>query len=162
VTAGDANRLIQGIILTPDTVYRGGEVLVDGNGNPLPGAPDVDLVMLTAAVGTKNLGYTWSPWYPWYGWWPGWGSWPGYPGWDWWYPWYPGGPGTVYQYDTGTLIIGMFDPENIDPDSLQQNLSWLASINGVLNSVNSGQAESFITGLVDQAFEQSPYLGSGN
>ena len=33
VVAGDANRLIVGNILAPDTIYRGGEVLVDGSGN---------------------------------------------------------------------------------------------------------------------------------
>jgi hypothetical protein len=54
----------------------------------------------------------------------------------------------------------MFDPENVNPDSVQQNLSWLASINGLLNSVNSGEADSFFSELIDQAYRQSPYLGN--
>ncbi len=33
VVAGDSNRLLVGVVLTPDTVYRGGEVLVDQAGN---------------------------------------------------------------------------------------------------------------------------------
>src|SRR5437867_1246742 len=32
VTAGGATKLIEGNVLTPDTVYRGGQVAVDGTG----------------------------------------------------------------------------------------------------------------------------------
>jgi len=121
---------------------------------------DVDIIMLLGAIGTKNIGYAWSPWYPWYGWWGGWGYWPGYgPGWGWGYPWYPGGGGTVYQYDTGTLLINMLDPENANPDSLLQNLSWSASINGLLNSVNEQKGDTFFNESIDQAYRQSDYLG---
>src|SRR5690242_13197853 len=32
VTAGGANKLLKGNVLTPDTVYRGGQVAIDGTG----------------------------------------------------------------------------------------------------------------------------------
>jgi hypothetical protein len=77
-------------------------------------------------------------------------------GYSWWYP-YPGYcyP-VVYTYSTGTLLIVMADRQNQgSTDAL-----WVAGINGLLEGASSG-IETRLANNINQAFNQSPYLGNG-
>jgi hypothetical protein len=118
-------------------------------------APEIDLVVLPSSVLSQNKGAAW---------WPGYGWWGGYypPGWGWgggWY--YPpgwGGYWTYYSYSTGTVFIDIADYDSFDPDAETSiiEIEWEALIDGLFQGVD----KSKITPLVDQAFEQSPYLVS--
>ncbi len=93
-------------------------------------------------------------WYPGWGYWGGWGWWGGgYPGWG-----YPGGS-TTYSYTTGTIFMTMLDPgkDNIIDDN-KFGAVWLARINGILSSSINTSAR--ITQRINDAFNQSPYLGA--
>ena len=126
---------------------------------------DPDLMMTVAAitVTTVTVGW-WYPYYPGWGWGWGWykkaprdtnywyGGYPGYypPGWGW------GGVPYYSTYTTGTLLMEMTNPADyriIDSDTVVP-LYWAGGVNGVL----SGSDNSRITGGIDQAFTQSPYL----
>jgi hypothetical protein len=154
----DADFSTKNTYAIPDSVVR-----VDENGNPIsnPGQFDQQIlsrikqnlqqlgyteeqnpanadVLVVAFVTTNTWAsggcYTW-----WYGWWYP------YPGWC-----YP----VVYTYTTGTLLIAMADPQN----QASSDALWVAGINGVLgNTANSTR----LNNNIDQAFEQSPYLGEG-
>ncbi|MHA2033091.1 MAG: DUF4136 domain-containing protein, partial [Candidatus Kariarchaeaceae archaeon] len=87
-----------------------------------------------------------------WGYWGGWGWWGGYPGWG-----YPGGSVT-YNYQTGTIFLTMLEPEKINPDDETYGAVWLARMNGVLSS--SVNTNSRITQRLNDAFNQSPYLGA--
>jgi len=119
-----------------------------------PADPEPDLVLLVFASATKWQGYTWYPgWWGYWGYWPGWG--PGYPGYG------PGYPGAVvpYSYTTGSLFIEMVDANNVDDDLKSIPVEWAGGINGLMGSTSAGM-RSRITSRIDQAFNQSPYLGS--
>ena len=116
---------------------------------------NMDLVVLPSAVLAQNSGAAWIP---------GGGWWGGYypPGWGWgggWY--YPpgwGGYWSYYSYTTGTVFITIADYDSYDPDDDQViiEIEWEATIDGLFNGVNVNRIDD----LVDQAFEQSPYLVS--
>lgn len=77
-------------------------------------------------------------------------------GYSWWYPYggycYP----VVYTYSTGTLLIVMADRQSQgSTDAL-----WVAGINGLLEDASSG-IETRLATNINQAFNQSPYLGNG-
>jgi hypothetical protein len=95
-----------------------------------------------------------SVWYPWY---------PSYPGYGWCGPgcwWvYPGPPQVSYAYTTGTIFIDMWDIKNMDEDREIVPVPWVATINGIVNDTSAGVAQR-IENSVDQAFKQSPYLGT--
>ena len=77
-------------------------------------------------------------------------------GYGWWYS-YPGYcyP-VVYTYSTGTLLIVMADRQSQgSTDAL-----WVAGINGLLEDASSG-IETRLANNINQAFNQSPYLGNG-
>ena len=117
------------------------------NDTTLP-APDV--AMLAAVVANENYvvsgGYWWG--------YPGWGGWWGYPGWGWYYPPYY----YTTSYPLGTLFIQMADPNAVqEPDDLVP-VYWFAAMNGVLSSSSSVTRDQ-IERLIDQAFNQSDYLG---
>jgi hypothetical protein len=122
---------------------------------------DADLALSAGVIKTKVVSVT--PGYPgyWYGcgiYWCSPGYWYGYPGYGYYYPYYP--IPVVSSYDTGTLIIDMVDLENFDPansDSL--DVVWSGIVRGVLESSTSVLKRRINDG-VDQAFEQSPYLGT--
>jgi len=78
---------------------------------------------------------------------PGYWGWYGYPGWGWCYP-------VTYTYETGTLIIVMWDRTQ----GSNQEALWVAGMNGL---IQGSVATSRITSAIDQAFNQSPYLGDG-
>lgn len=70
----------------------------------------------------------------------------------WYYPPYYGG---VYSYETGTILIDMFD--GVRPGSLDERINnyWVAAMNGLVGSRNPSTT---IPQLINQAFAQSPYL----
>jgi hypothetical protein len=105
-----------------------------------------NVLVAVAASASDYVGYTY------YGWW---GGYPGYPGWGWYYPYYP----VPYEFTTGTIYIGMIDPDNADNVNQQLGAVWLAAINGLLGE--GGNPQTRITTTIDQAFEQSSYLGEG-
>ena len=129
-------------IINPDTI-------------PADSIPDV--VVLVASTNQ-----TWNAWvsYPWWNywyWWPGWGYYPPYygGGWGWGYP----PTGAYYSYNVGTLIIDMAQGIPDDPSKKQTHGIWGAGINGLLESSPSNNQQR-AQSLIDQAFEQSPYLGA--
>ena len=75
---------------------------------------------------------------------------------DWWYP-YPGWCYPVsYTFKTGTLLMTMADRQNQgSSDAL-----WVAGINGILEDTNIG-ITTRLNNNIDQAFNQSLYLGTG-
>jgi len=90
------------------------------------------------------------------------GYWAGYPGY--WNPWYTGYPGTgwyypgytyVYSFETGSVIIAMFDWSTRN-EQVQIPI-WEGGLRGVLAGNNSGSSTRVLWGI-DQAFNQSPYL----
>jgi len=110
---------------------------------------DPDLVLLAGITITKWTGYV--PGYPWY---PGYGWGPWYP----YYPYYPGwGGGYSYSYDTGTIVIDMFDFASWDHDTGDIHDIWTCGINGILSSSSSYNSDR-VQDAIRQAFEQSPYL----
>ena len=92
--------------------------------------------------------------YPWYNYW-GWYDW-AYWGYPWigpgYSPYYPSYWG-VYAYSTGTLVIDMIQPVQIEQEN-HVPVVW----NGLFNGIASyGMDERMLEGI-DQMFEQSPYL----
>jgi hypothetical protein len=105
--------------------------------------------ILVGVTTTEN--YT-TVYYPGYGYWGGWGWWGGYPGWG-----YPGGTVT-YNYQTGTIFLTMLEPGKINAGDGTYAGIWLARLNGVLSS--SVSTNQRITQRINDAFNQSPYLGA--
>jgi len=112
--------------------------------DPVTTEPDI---MVSVAVTTStNTGWL-VGWWDWiYGWW----------GWGWYYPpvYYP------YSYQTGTLMVAMLDIRNPDEVNDLVPVVWVGAANGVLRSTTSTNV-TVINQLIDQAFEDSPYLAGG-
>ena len=125
--------------------------------NPLTTQPDV--ILLVGAIAVVKDAYFAYGWWPYYGWGGGWGGCCYGPGWGWGYP--SGGVAKV-TYDVGTLVITMLDPDRPSNPSTEVDTApvlWLAAINGILSGSTAGQAVR-ITNLIDQAYDQSPYLNT--
>jgi hypothetical protein len=120
-----------------------------------PGTTTPDVIVLVGALGVVKDAYFSYGWWPYYGWGysPGWGC--CGPGYGWGYP----ATGKV-SYGVGTLVITMLDPtrEGTPGEDLAPVL-WVGAINGLLEGSDAGQAAR-ITNLIDQAFDQSPYLSA--
>jgi hypothetical protein len=113
---------------------------------------DADVLMLVAVTAREEIGFTGYPWGGYWGW-----YYPYPPSWGWgWYPWYGGG-GTVYTYRTGTIFMQMLDPARADSTLEQVPTVWVGALNGIVDEA----IEERILDGIDQAFEQSPYLGAG-
>ena len=106
-------------------------------------------VMLVGVTTSQYQGITY---WPGWGYWGGWGWWGGYPGWG-----YPGGGVSYWNFTTGTIAMSLLNPEKINPDNLTYAGVWLARVNGVLSS--SVSTSQRIKSRIDDAFNQSPYLG---
>ena len=112
------------------------------------------LLIRSAAKARRSLGPPWDPYWGWYG---GWDYWGGCPGCGWGYPWAP--VTTVVTYRTGSIIIEMVDPTatSSTDDGPAWNMRWGAILNGLAEGENiAGRVDT----AIDQAFAQSPYLGS--
>lgn len=111
--------------------------------------PDsADVLVVVSANATDMYGYSYYGWY--------WDYWYGYPGYGWYYP-----PTTVYyEFTTGTLMINMFKRPDPNPNPNQQlDALWIAAINGLIGE--GGNPQTRLNTTIDQAFEQSAYLGAG-
>lgn len=109
-------------------------------------------VIVTLSVTTSTYvidSYDW--WYYW-SWYPGWSYYPGYgSGWGYYYPY----PPSEYSFSTASLIINMADPSKGNQSNKTLPVEWLAIMNGVMNGSNQ---QARLSGGIDQAFIQSPYL----
>ena len=108
-----------------------------------------DVLMVTAVSSSEYTGYySYSPcyYYCWY--------YPYPPGWGWYYPSYIGS----YSYTVGTIFINMI--ERVDPAGSEGQIpvAWVAALNGL---ADQGSSATRIQAAIDQAFEQSKYLGAG-
>jgi hypothetical protein len=114
-----------------------------------PMTDDPDVVVIPGVVATNNWG--WVSYYPWYG----------YASYYWYYP-----PVAVpVNTPTGSVVLLMVEPGRVQVDEDARNLVpviWAGALRSLLSG--SGSAASQIPQLVDQMFEQSPYLqvGSGS
>ena len=99
-----------------------------------------DIVLAPAAWETTYMYYYYDYWYWW------WGGY--YPYW----PYYP--PVYGYSYTTGTLVMTLLDPAEVNGNGNPIS-QWTGAINGLLNEKYNA---SRVNPLIDQAFEQSPYL----
>lgn len=145
----------------PDTLSRANDAVVLNairrNMNALgyrevadPEVTRPDVAMLASVSTSVYLGY----YYDFYGYWGWYGGWPGYaPGWSWYYP-YVAVP---YAYETGTVLVSMVDLRNPDPALQRVPVMWIAGLNGVLSG---GSEAARVDAGIDQAFQQSPYLGT--
>jgi hypothetical protein len=110
-----------------------------------------DVLMLVAISARNNAGYTGYPWGGYWGWYL-----PYPPNWGWgWYPWYGG---TVYMYRSGTIFMQLIDPALADSTEQKVPTAWVGAMNGI---VDGAAVEERIIDGINQAFEQSPYLGAG-
>jgi hypothetical protein len=108
-------------------------------------------VIIVGVTVTDNYGQAY---YPGWGYWGGWGWWGGYPGYG-----YPGGS-VVYSYTTGTIFISMLDPDKDNIiDGNKFGAVWLVRINGVVSNSSTINTSNRITQRINDAFNQSPYLG---
>ena len=117
-------------------------VRVDSSANP-------DIGMGVSSVTQTNYVFSYSYWwyYP-----PYWG----YPGYGYYYPWatYLG------SYEEGALIFDMADLKNIDHQGKNIKGIWSALVGGILTNRTSTQISKRLIDGIDQAFVQSPYLGT--
>lgn len=127
-------------------------VFVDGQ------EPDVVVLLEAARTDLDRLvpetpGGWWSWWGYWTGWGPGWGPCCYGPGWGPGYAWIP----FPVRQPVGTLSVKMLRPEEVPSSSGAIPVVWIGLLNGLLD----GSPESVLDrldDLVDQMFEQSPYL----
>lgn len=110
-------------------------------------ADDPDVVVTPGVVATNNWG--WVSYYPWYG----------YSGYYWYYPPVP----VPVNTPTGSVVVTMVDPKAVQVDTDERNLVpviWTGAMRSLLYD-SSESAAADIPLLMDQMFEQSPYLKVG-
>ncbi len=128
-----------------------------------------DLANADFAVNMTVFAIEYTSYYYYY---PGW--WWGYPGYwppywgpykksaadvNYYYPWYPYYPSyTYYTSYEGLLLVEMADAKTITDNDPEIRFIWEAGIQGSLTADKSYNEERIQRGL-DEAFEQSPYLG---
>jgi len=126
-----------------------------------PATNGADLVVLVQAnVSNNYTAYSYYPYDPFWGYYPGWGYWGGYPGYGGYYPWVLGYPTTVVtNTKTGSIIIEIVDPnvEGSAPEGPSLTVRWAAVLNGLAEGTATGARATI---AIDQAFRQSPYLGT--
>ena len=116
------------------------------------GTPSDVVVLVTATRIDLDYWFT-GGWWGYWGWWPGWG--PGYgPGWT---PLYPWGPSYGGTQSLGTLAITMLDPNSSSVEDQEIPATWVGAVNGFLIG-SDASILARIEDLIDQAFDQSPYL----
>jgi hypothetical protein len=101
--------------------------------------PKPDLLLLPSSWETTTIYYYYDYWY---GWWGGYYPYWGYP------PVYAG------SYTTGTLLMTLIDPEDIGANG-NPIVEWTGALNGILTDKYN---PARVNPLIDQAFNQSPYL----
>jgi hypothetical protein len=151
-SSDDISREFDGLLL--DLVRTNFEALgYEEEADPGSNPPDVFVVVwVTTAEWLQNSSEDWWDMWGWYPHWPpAWG-----PGWVTLYP-HP----VEYFYRPGSVFIDMIDDVEIeegeDPYIL---VLWAASVNGILIDTSEG-ARQRLTDNINQAFDQSPYLATG-
>jgi hypothetical protein len=120
---------------------------------PDPDNNPPDVIVLLAITANDNFdAYVSYPWWDYWGWYPYWGC--CGPGYGIGYPGY--GTVDIVQYRTGTVLIDMIDLARVDDQAQQINSVWIAALNGLAEGAGLGAR---IMDGIDQAFDQSPYLG---
>ena len=114
-------------------------------------------IVTVSAFSNVNYYYGSDYWYNYWGWYPGWN----WYGWDWPYfrPYYPWGPVNVFSYRSGSIVIDMLDPSNVNESSNQVPVLW----SGIADGIIAGSASSIqqrAEKQINQCFAQSPYLGT--
>ncbi len=125
--------------------------------DPVANGADV-IVLAQVSTSIDVEAYTYYPYDPYWGWYPGWSYWGPCVGCGYYYPWTPSFT-SVVSYKSGSVIIEMIDPDAdfTSEDGPAITARWGAILNGyaegnnVANRVSQG---------IDQAFDQSPYLGN--
>ena len=117
--------------------------------NPETNTPDLFILVELMIVNTTVVAPCWPSWGWWGGWPPYWG-----PGWCGGLPAIP-----VGQYTTGTIALSMTDVKNSDDTEQVVPVVWTAYLNGLVQSSSSG-TEARITNAINQAYNQSQYLGA--
>jgi hypothetical protein len=85
-------------------------------------------------------------------------GWGGYWGWGWYWPgYYP--PVYGYSYTTGSVIVDMADVLKSDESNQVQSV-WFAVLQGLTGVTTGASTDSRIRNGINQAFHQSPYLGT--
>lgn len=109
--------------------------------------PDIGMGVSIITRKTHVVSYNYWWYYP-----PYWG----YPGYGYYYPW-----GTYMgSYEEGAVIIDMADLKNIDHTNSRINAMWASLVGGVLTGNSSSVISNRLIDGIDQAFKQSPYLGT--
>lgn len=115
---------------------------VDSSDNPDMGL-GITIITRTTHVISYNYWYYYPPYW-------------GYPGYGYYYPW-----GTYMgSYEEGAVIIDLADLTNIDEENRKINAIWAALVGGVLTGDKNKVISSRLIAGIDQAFKQSPYLGT--
>ena len=85
-------------------------------------------------------------------------GWGGYYGWGWGWPgYYP--PVYGYTYSTGTIVVDMADVLKSE-ESNEVDSVWMAVLQGLAGQTSGSATQSRIRNGINQAFIQSPYLGT--
>ena len=119
-----------------------------------PAEPQPSFVVTITGLSRRYTAWVVYPWCGYWGWWfPG-SPWCG--GWGVSYPW---GGVVGFNFNVGTLVITMEKPTPSAslPDGGSIDAVWSGALNGVITSTNASPS-SVATGI-QQAFNQSPYLG---
>jgi hypothetical protein len=107
--------------------------------------PDAaDVVVLPGITAQDN----WYVYYPYCDYW--------YSYYCWYYPWAT----TAVNYPIGTLVMYMLASKDADDATQRVPVAWLGVVRGILSSSTEANAERVDAGI-DQAFDQSSYLGEG-
>jgi hypothetical protein len=152
-TSGDVSREYDDLVL--GLVRSNLEALgyteeTDPGDNP----PDVFVIVwVTTAEWLSNSSEDWWDMWGWYPHWPtSWG-----PAWGTYYP-YP----VEYYYRAGSIFIDMiYEVEFEEGQDPYVWVIWSGSVNGLLVDTPEG-AEQRLTDNINQAFDQSPYLETGD
>ncbi len=119
--------------------------------DPENNAFDVAVMVYATGVEDSNI-YVSYPWWNYWGWYP---YWPCCgPGWG------IGYPPIVSEvtYETGTLFIEMMDLRNPNDTEQETSSIWIAAMRGLLGTSSNTSQARLMSGI-DQAFDQSSYLG---
>jgi len=117
-------------------------VRVDSADNPDIGV-GISIITRTTHVISYNYWYYYPPYWGW-------------PGYGYYYPW------STYMgsYEEGAVVIDMGDLKNIDHTNKKIGGMWSALVGGVLTGTSNAVIDDRLIGGIDQAYKQSPYLGT--
>ena len=101
-----------------------------------------DVAFLASKSSQTTVVYWYNYWYGFWGWYPGY-----YPGWG--YPSYT-------TYETGSVIINMYDPKEYDGDTEVVPVRWVGIANGLLNKTSNQTLRNRISIAMEKMFNEFP------